>query len=144
MLMSEKVTYVEHEGYILNKENDHYNVRIMVKSACTDCHIKSACTLSDMSEKIIEVKDDGKEYKANEKVMIVMKSSLGLRAVMLAYIIPFIIILGSLILSLKITANEGMSAAIALLMVVLYYLILYLKKDVLKKSFRYFMRKIPQ
>jgi len=140
--MSDNQSYVEHEGFIINKADDYYNVRLIVKSACSACEIKGACSVSEITEKILQVKDEGISYLPNERVMVSMKSSLGLKAVLLGYILPFIIILTSLIIGVKVFKNDGIAAGVALLLTGVYYFVLYLFRSTLKNKFKYSIRKI--
>ena len=75
-------TVVDHEGVITSITPTDIYVEILNKSMCAACHAKSACTMSDMSIKTIRINrrltDD---YEVGERVLVVMKKSLGLRAV---------------------------------------------------------------
>jgi sigma-E factor negative regulatory protein RseC len=64
-----------------------------------------------------------------------MKRSLGARAVLLGYFLPFLIVLLALVIILYFTDNEGLSAIVAITLLIPYYLILYLLKDRLSKDF---------
>jgi len=50
------------------------------------------------------------------------------------------ILLSSLILLLAITGSETLSALTSILLMVPYYLILYVNKDKIKASFRFFIK----
>lgn len=135
--MSDTNNTVKHDGTILKIENGIVYVRIIVAAACDSCNIKSACGIAEMKEKIIEVKDYGRNYQPGEKVVVSMKAGLGLRATFFAYFLPFIIVFVSLILTINILQEEGIAAGISLACLAVYYLILYFFKDHLKKVFTY-------
>ena len=44
---------VSHEGIVTNIKGDDVEVKILSKSACASCNIKTACNMSEMQEKII-------------------------------------------------------------------------------------------
>ena len=71
-------------------------VQIIQMSACSSCHAKGACTAADMDEKFIDVESDDTSLKVGDMVDIVGESSTGLFAVLLAFVIPFMLILTSL------------------------------------------------
>ncbi|MEA3495151.1 MAG: SoxR reducing system RseC family protein [Bacteroidota bacterium] len=128
---------VKHDGIVVKTENDIVFVRVIVKSACASCQINSACSISDIEEKIIEVKSPLKHFDKGEKVEIEMKSSQGFKALFFGYFLPFLIMLISLIVVLDISDNEGISAGASLGFVAIYYVVLYFFKDQMKKVFKY-------
>ena len=89
-----------------------------------------------MNEEIVEV-SRAKEmtYQVGDKVNVVMQKSLGTRAVMLGYFVPFLLVLFTLIISLNLMENQGLSGLLALGILIPYYLVLYMNKDRLKKAF---------
>jgi len=71
--MSERII---HEGIIDRIENDTIFVRILSKSACSACHSKSMCNVSEMTEKLVEVQDSVSDYKAGQEVNIILDQTL--------------------------------------------------------------------
>ncbi len=133
---------IECKGIIDSIDSNKVYVRVVFSSACSDCHKK--CWVSSSSkEDIIEISKKGNgNYNVNETVNVIMKESLGIKAVLLVYFIPFIIILFFLIIFVSITKNEGLSGLISILTLVLYYIVLYAKRDKLKKAFEFKIGKI--
>ena len=133
---------VDHEGVVTSITPTDINVEILNKSMCAACHAKSACTMSDISVKQIQVprtlKDD---YQVGEEVLVVMKKSLGLRAVWISYVVPLIILM-ILLLSLPyLNFSELASGLIAAVGVCVYYLGVYLFRDKLAKEFTFAIEK---
>jgi len=128
---------IRHEAFIHNLDEENYFVRVIVKSACSACHAKTACSISEISEKIIEVKRKDNRFKTGDKVVISMKSSLGFKALFLGYILPFILLVSSLIFAISAIHNEGIAAMISLAIVGIYYTILYYFRESIKKIFTY-------
>jgi sigma-E factor negative regulatory protein RseC len=127
-----------HPGIIQSINGTKIAVRILAKSACSSCHAKGVCSISEVEEKIIEAESEtpGK-WKPGEEVMVKMEESLGRKAVLLGYILPLVILLGSIIIFLSLLKHEGLSALLSILMLVPYYLVLYLSRKRLQKEFRF-------
>jgi sigma-E factor negative regulatory protein RseC len=135
--MENTVDCVKHSGVVERITSKIVYVRILQMAACASCNAKGMCNTAEMEEKTIEVINDGKERKVGEHVMVVMDKKLGPQAVRLGYIYPFLTLLITLIISLQLTGNEGISALIALASIFPYYAYLYLNKDRFKKKFTF-------
>ena len=135
------VDSIKHSGIIKDIDSKQYYVSIIAQSACAACHAKSVCNVTELQEEIIEIpKEETDSYKIGDKVEILMEKSLGPKAVMLGYVIPFIVLLTTLIVSLNIFDSEGIAGLLSLGILIPYYLILYLVKDKLKKAFVFRIR----
>ena len=133
---------IEHTGKIVNIDEDQIQVLITQNSACSGCHAKSACTAADSAEKIIDVVSNDKSFKVNDEVMLYGQRSSGLRAVLLAFVIPFLLILVTLFVLRYFTDNEPLSGTIALATLIPYYLILSFFKDKLKSKLQFYIKHI--
>ena len=80
---------INHNGIIEKIDGGTVYVRIIQQSACSGCHAKSMCTASESKEKIIEVPDNSGKFHINEEVLLCGQSSLGLQAVLLAFVFPY-------------------------------------------------------
>lgn len=133
--MSDKV--IKHNGYIESIENDVIKVRILATSACSSCSAKGGCSVSEIEEKIIDVENKkDKDYKKGDFVEIKMNEGLGMRAVILGYIIPLIIMVVSIIILLNFT-SEGMAAVLGIFSLIPYYLFLYVIRQKTKSKFEF-------
>lgn len=131
--MRERIT---HEGIIDHIGNDSVFVRILSKSACSACHSKSMCSVSEMTEKLVEVRGSVTEYKAGQEVNVILDQSLGTKAVVLGYLFPFIFMIITLLVGSSFLSElwAGL-AAIAILLP--YYLLLFIFKSKLSKTFSF-------
>ena len=84
---------IEHAGVIHQIDGRHIRVQILQESACSGCHAKGACSAADMKDKFVDIESDSSDYKVGEQVTLYGQSSMGLFAVLLAFVIPFLIIL---------------------------------------------------
>ncbi|NDV46545.1 RseC/MucC family positive regulator of sigma(E) [Paludibacter sp. 221] len=132
---------IEHTGKILTINGDTAKVLITQNSACSGCHAKSACTAADSAEKIIDaININNISLKAGDDVIIYGKRSVGLKAVLLAFVIPFLLILVSLFVLRAFIDNEAVSGTIALATLIPYYIILSLFRDKLKSDFQFYVK----
>ncbi len=129
---------ISHPGIIDHVTNDSVFVKILAMSACSSCHAKGMCNLSEVEEKIVEVrKDPNKSYIEGAEVNVSMKKSLGGRAVLLGYIIPFLLLFGTLVAVLYIFGDEGVAGLSAILILIPYFSLLYIFRNKLKKTFSF-------
>lgn len=132
---------IEHIGTIESIDNETIKVKIISQSACASCHAKGVCNAADMQEKIIDVVKTNDDFAVGECVNVVLKESLGFWALFLGFVLPFLIILLTLIIVIYLTNNEGIAGLASLVILVPYYGILYLKRDQLKKQFSFTLKK---
>lgn len=126
---------IEYPGVILQVNEDGIQVRILQKTACADCHAKSMCNLSDMKEKILEIPDNNGSFRVGEEVLVTGSASLGLKAAMLAFFLPMLIMLILLFVGIQSFESEIIGAGMAISALIIYYLILFFQKDKLKRKF---------
>ena len=129
---------ISHEGIVTKITDDELEIKILAQSACAACHAKSACGMGEQAEKILTVpRPQGKDFTINQKVNVKMSIRQGNKAAVLAYLIPIILLLAVLFACLGLGLNEGIAALISIVALIPYYIILYLKRDKLKKQFSY-------
>ncbi|MBR5028550.1 MAG: SoxR reducing system RseC family protein [Bacteroidales bacterium] len=127
----------EHKGIVAEVTDDLVRVKIESVSACAACHAKGLCSMSDKTDKIIDVKRSQlkNEYHVGDEVTVVASSGKGLLAVVFAYIIPAIVAVAAIAVMLSVGANELMASVVAIALVAVYYFVLYLLRDKLNKKF---------
>lgn len=134
---------IEHSGTIERIEGNTLFVRVEQESACAGCHAKGLCSAGERKEKIIEVTTDNPNaYQVNEKVMVCAELSLGLQAVLLAFVFPLIIVVAAILSGTYLHWSESTSGTIGLLMLVPYYVILYYFRERIKKKFVFTLKKL--
>ena len=138
--MANESNTVSHEGVVTKITDDELEIKILAQSACAACHAKSACSMSEQAEKILTVpRPEGQEFQLLQKVNVRMAVGQGNKAAILAYLIPIILLLAVLFICLGLGLGEGLAALISIVALVPYYIVLYLKRDALKKKFEYFI-----
>ena len=129
---------ISHEGIITSIDDNNVQIKILSKSACASCNIKGACNMSEMKEKIISVpRPEDKNLSVGQEVKISMGLGQANRAVIFAYVIPVIILVGMIFILNALKFDEGINALISIGSLVPYYLVLYLFRNKLKRKFEY-------
>jgi len=138
----EEVAQVEHSGIIKDIRGNEIQVSIINKSSCASCNLKGSCSVSDIQEKIIDVfVSNPDDYSLGEGVDVYYKQSLGFRALFLGYLLPFIIMLFSMIIMVSLSDNELLAGLVSLSSLIPYYLLVYLTRNKIKKTFSFSVKK---
>ena len=133
---------IKHRGIVEKIEGSHVVVRIVQTSACSACSAKGLCNASESKEKQIDVYEVNPSYQIGEEVMLCGSTSMGMRAVLLAFGIPVLLLLAALFVTMRVTDGDALlSSIVALLAVIPYYLVIYLMKDKLNKTFSFVIEK---
>lgn len=129
---------IKHQGIVENINGSHLQVRIIQTSACASCSIKGHCSSADTKEKLIDVTDDNvSSYQPGDCVWVIGELSMGVMAVLLAFILPFLVLIFSLFIFMAIWNDELGSALCSLALLIPYYYILWLNKSRLGKKFSF-------
>ncbi len=129
---------IKHRGIVERIEGMHVQVRIVQTSACAMCSAKHHCRASESKEKLVDVFDtNAASYRKGEEVMLSGSISMGMQAVVLAFGVPFLVVLGVLFLAMRLTGNELRSAVFALLALVPYYFCIYIRRGKLMRRFSF-------
>ena len=116
-------------------------VEILVSSACAACHAKGLCGMSEAEEKVIMVPTDPyAQHNVGDKVTVMTKMSMGMKAVWISYVIPLAILM-ILILTLSMVIDSqavcGLSAVGG---VALYYFVIWLLRSRLENEFTFYIK----
>ena len=134
-----------HPGEVTKVEKGKITVLMHVLSACSSCKGHEKCAFVDKADKVVEVKtSDWEKYSVGDSVIVSVNESLGLLAVLLAYLLPAIIIIGSVILISIITPSELLAAIIPIAVTVLYFFILYRVRGSLERKFSFGIEKMER
>lgn len=134
---------IKHQGIVENINGSHLKVRIVQTSACAACSAKGHCASADTKEKLIDVTTgDAASYHPGDRVMVFGELSMGMMAVLLAFIVPFCVLVISLFIFMAIWNDELPSALCSLGLLIPYYYIIWLNKARLGKRFTFFVKPI--
>ena len=65
-----------------------------------------------------------------------------MKALFYGYLLPFVLMLTSLILFYETTGNEAVAGLVALSILIPYYIVLYFFRNTLKRAFKFELEKI--
>jgi positive regulator of sigma E activity len=130
-------TLIKHKAFIREVTEDSLRVAIVNKSACSRCHAEKVCTMADKKVKEVEIFKTSGHYSPGEEVTVVLRESLGLKALFYGYVLPFIIVLVTLITVFSVAGDEVIAGLFSLGVLVPYYIILYFMRQYLKKVFKF-------
>ena len=127
---------VEHSGKVVRMTPQVTTVVIEQHAACAGCHAAGLCGMAELEEKTVEVPTDPyATYGVGDTVQVVLKASMGMKAVYLAYFIPLLVLLGVILGLMALGVQEVPAGLAGLAAVGLYYLGLYLLRDRLKNEY---------
>lgn len=140
--MSKEVSTICKEGIVRKIEGDEITVEITMSSACNECHAKAICLPSNEKHDCIVAKNMYNEkFEIGEPVTLVLRTSLGLKAVVIGYLLPFIVLMTVLLICYAITKNELISVLVSLVCTALYYFTLKFRDKKLEEKFAFFVHK---
>lgn len=132
---------IEHQGIVSGVQGEIISVNLSNISNCSGCHAKAMCNVSETDNKVIEVINSQKSgFQKGDQVIVEFEKSLGPKALLLGYLLPFFMVIFTLIISHAITGNEVFSGISSLLVLIPYYLVLYYLRSFLKKEFSFKLR----
>ena len=129
---------IEHQGVIISIDGKVAHVKIEQTSACASCHVKSVCGASEKSEKIVDANIIDASLKVGDQVTVIGQKSLGIQAILLAYVLPFIVIVSMLFIVNIFTSNELVIGTCALASLIPYFAILRLMRNKIQAKFQFY------
>ena len=136
-------TGICHQGTVKEIKDHVLFVEIERSAACASCHAKGACLASQRKNEIIPIlTNEPNEFQVGELVQVNLKKSMGAKAVIIAYLCPFLVLILGLFGTYYFTKNELLSIGIAFAATAIYFLFIKKIDDKLKKHFTFFVSKI--
>lgn len=124
------------QGIVIDRDDACLRVRIVQVSACASCEVSGHCASADRKEKVVEVDAPGNTCAVGDRVAVVCHASMGMKAVLLAFVVPFVLLTAALFVCHHLSGgNELLSGLVALGLPGCYYVLLWLGRHRLKRSF---------
>ena len=155
--LQSKRKMIKHDGIIIALNEDGTAlVRIVQTSACAACKAKAMCASAESAEKEMTVVLLGDEqWAVGNEVEVMVQQKMGWKAVVLAYLLPFFVMLAVMFLGNGLLAigdgatgllgdeakREAVLGTVALCAMAVYYLVLGMFKDKLQKEFSFTAKK---
>ena len=133
---------IRHEGVVVSINGDKAHVQIVQTSACSACKARSMCMSSESQQKEMDV-ILLEPVQVGDKVEVEVRERLAWKAVLLAYILPFIVMLAIIaVLDFATTWSEAVVGTLSLCGIALYYIGLSVFRNRLQKQFSFTARKL--
>ena len=127
---------ITHRGRIVSITPEFTTVEIVSESACAACHAKGLCSLGDSKVKQVEVPTRGWDnYTVGQEVSVVLRATMGHKAVWLAYGVPLLVLVAALLGILSAGGSELVAGLGAIGAVAMYYGVIWLLRDRLRKEY---------
>ena len=125
-----------HTGKVVSMTPKTTTVQIVSHSACSECHAAGLCGLSEFTEKAVEVPTSpSATYGVGDEVQVVLKASMGFKAVWIAYFLPLVVLLAITLGLIASGVSEVVAGLAGIGAVALYYLIVWLRRDRLRNEY---------
>lgn len=128
---------ITHNGVVDRIEGNHIYVRVMQSSACETCVAKGNCSTHESKEKLVDVVSPPDGFNVGDRVLVRASAAMGMKAVVLAYVIPLFIIVAMLVLVIWVGCSELVAVVAALSAVAVYYAVLYLRRGSISRKFSF-------
>jgi sigma-E factor negative regulatory protein RseC len=132
---------ISHDGVVDSMDGNEVLVRITSYAACSSCHARGACNVTEEKEKIMRVGAGASSFRTGEKVRVVLAQSQGFRALFLGYVLPFLLVLIALLIISALGSSELVAGLVSLSVLIPYYLGLKLLQGKLERQFSIFVQK---
>ena len=131
---------ISHSGIIQSITEGCIKVQIVQTSACAACKVASHCNAAESKVKIVDVMcNNTKGYQEGQQVVVWASKDVANRALLLGFGVPFLLLICVLMVALKLSANEGIAALVALGSLVPYYFVLWLMRDKIQKHISFYL-----
>lgn len=128
---------ISHSGVVL-KADEASGITVSLEArgeGCSSCRVAGLCSAGRDGRTVTVPYEPG--YASGDSVMVRLDESLSLRAVLLAYVVPVVLVLAAVPLLSAAGAGELAAGAAALLAVAAYYLLLYVFRGRMSRSYRF-------
>ena len=118
---------------------------IEAEGACAACRAKTLCGMSESQDKLISVVTAAApHYQIGEEVEVSVQQQMGIKAVMIAYVFPFLLVMAVLLGLLESGVGELTAGLTALGLLAVYYLGLVLFRHRIAKDIVFEIHKLQE
>ena len=133
---------IRHEGVVVSVNGQMAHISITQASACQACQARSMCMSADSKVKEMDALML-ESMQVGDRVEVEVKQHLAWKAVLLAYVLPFVVMMIVMILLLAVTRlSEAVVGAASLSSIALYYILLGVFNNRLQRQFTFTARKV--
>jgi len=117
-------------------DNGTAEVEILVSGSCSGCQAKSVCSAGKSDTKVITAKSDVPLHPG-DRVTVEMPLSQGFNALLIGYIIPFVVLIAVFIAASAAGAGELVSALLSFAAIGCWYLAVWLLRGRIGEKFEF-------
>ncbi|MBP5382724.1 MAG: SoxR reducing system RseC family protein [Bacteroidales bacterium] len=132
---------ITHKGRIVAIDPGITTIEIIAESACVSCHAKGLCGLGEEKVKQVQVRTSAwHPRQVGDEVEVVLKKSMGYKAVFIAYGLPLVVLFVALMLLGALGVGELWAGLGALGAVAVCYFVLFLFRNKISKDYSFFLK----
>ena len=132
---------ITHKGRIVAIDPEITTIEIISEAACAACHAKGLCSLGEQQVKQVQVRTSAwTPRQVGDEVEVVLKKSMGYKAVFIAYGLPLVVLFVALLLLNALGVGELYAGLGAIGAVVLCYFVLFLFRNKISKDYSFFLK----
>ena len=133
---------ISHRGRITDVGPVFTEVEIISESACSACHAKGLCSLSESTRKMVQVPTSGWDsFSPGDEVEVILSATMGYKAVWLAYVVPLAVLVALLMGLIALGVGELYAGLSAIGGVALYYFVIWLFRKKLQNEYIFKLKK---
>ena len=140
--MQKKNELVSHEGIVQSIDGDRVTIKMTVASACAGCHARHLCSSLVSRDKLVEAENlYHLPFEVGEKVTVTLQEKLAMKAVILCFLNPLLLIVLLFLLLNGLLHNELIATLGALGSVAVYYFFVWLFRDKIARDYSFVVTK---
>lgn len=125
---------IRQSATVIRVDATQIEVEVCRPEACAACKAKSVCSEGGGQGKRMTLANDGQGYQRGEQITLVMRRSAGLKAVVIAYLVPVILVVAALLVFQTVQIKETVAAISTLVLLGLYFLVIRLLRGRLNRE----------
>ena len=130
------------EGIIIGKSTDSVTVAVTPEKACVSCKAHGVCSESSEQKKEIHIKIMEDCFSTGETVKVKLMQADGMKAVRLAYLYPFLLVISTLVTVYILTEKDWLSGLASISVLIPYFIIMYRLRNSINNKFRFTIEKL--
>ncbi|MBO4743407.1 MAG: SoxR reducing system RseC family protein [Bacteroidales bacterium] len=132
---------ITHKGRIVAIDPEITTIEIISEAACASCHAKGLCGLGEQQVKQVQVRTSAwTPRQVGDEVEVVLKKSMGYKAVFIAYGLPLVVLFVALMVLNSLGIGELYAGLGAIGAVILCYFVLFLFRNKISKDYSFFLK----
>ena len=128
---------IEHKGIVISRHEAYIEIIINNASACSACHAKGACGMSDVIKKTIKVKTNKLDLGIGDEVIVIVNLKVAYFAVFMAYVLPSLLLIFLLFLFNYFEIKDILAACLCLVFVATYFTLIYFYRSSLARKVQF-------